>query len=205
MTPDPAAMVADELQARDRDRWLACLYAPAGARAGLMALFALDCELAQLVASTTEPMIGEIRLAWWRERLQDLDAGRAPAQPLLQALLAHALPVLRGADMAELEDRWLGLIGSDTVPDAHISGGGRLFALAARLLGGDAVEADALGRLWAAGAVPGGRTSAPLRLLRGLASLSARDAARSRAGLTREARGALARQWLLLKAVATGR
>jgi phytoene synthase len=205
MTPEPAALVADELKARDRDIWLACLYAPAGARAGLMALFALDCELAQLVASTTEPMIGEIRMAWWRERLQDLDAGRAPAQPLLQALLSDALPVLRGNELADLEERWLGLIGSDIVPDAHICGGGQLFALAARLLGGDVAEADALGRLWAAGDMPADRTSAPLRLLRGLANLSARDAGRGRAGHAREARGSLARQWQLLKAVATGR
>jgi phytoene synthase len=80
-----------------------------------------------------------------------------------------------------------------------------LFALAARLLGGDLAEADVLGRLWAAGDMPAGRTSAPLRLLRGLANLSARDAARGRAGHAREARGSLARQWQLLKAVATGR
>uniref|UniRef100_UPI0013DD3233 squalene/phytoene synthase family protein n=1 Tax=Sandarakinorhabdus rubra TaxID=2672568 RepID=UPI0013DD3233 len=145
------AIITAELQARDRDRWLACLYAPAAARPGLIALFALDCELAQLVATTSEPLIGEIRLAWWRERLGELDAGTAPAQPLLQALLAHALPAVSGAELAGLEDRWLGLIGSDDVPASHVDGGGCLFALAARLLGGDGETAAALGRAWAAG------------------------------------------------------
>lgn len=201
-------IITAELQARDRDRWLVCLYAPASARAGLIALFALDCELAQLVASTTEPMLGEIRLAWWRERLEELDAGKAPAQPLLLALRDHALPVLRGAELAGLEDRWLALIGSDAVPPAHVEGGGLLFALAARLLageeGGDQGAARALGRAWVLGE-PAVRVAAPLRPLAGLAALSARDAARSRAGLPREARGSLARQWLLLKAVAFGR
>ena len=102
MTVSPAALVEAELKARDKDRWLACLYAPEAVRPGLMALFALDLELAQLVATTTEPMLGEIRLAWWRERLTELDAGRAPAQPLLQALLAHALPVVKGVELAGL-------------------------------------------------------------------------------------------------------
>lgn len=200
----PIALVAEELKARDRDRWLACLYAPASARDGLMALFALDCELAQLVATTTELMLGEIRLAWWRERLQELDAGTAPAQPLLQALLAHVVPVTGGAALAGLEDRWLPLIGSDTVPAAHVTGGGLLFALAARLLGGNVAEAEALGRAWTLGEEVTGRTSAPLRPLRGLLALSVRDAARARSGQAREARGSLPRQWCLLKAVALG-
>jgi phytoene synthase len=201
----PVALVADELKARDRDRWLACLYAPAAARPGLMALFALDCEMAQLVATTTEPLLGEIRLAWWRERLQELDAGKAPAQPLLQALRDHALPAVAGAELAGIEDRWLGLIGSKDVPESHIAGGGRLFALAARLLGGDAGEATALGRDWTLGQEPEGRTTPALRPLRGLAALAARDAARARSGQPPEPRGSLARQWQLLKTVALGR
>lgn len=198
-------IITAELQARDRDRWLACLYAPARARPGLIALFALDCELAQLVASTTEPMLGEIRLAWWRERLQELDAGKAPAQPLLCALRDHALPLLPGADLAALEDRWLAMIGSPDVPPAHIDGGGALFALAARLLNGDAAPARALGRAWVLGEAAPQPVPAPLRPLLGLAVLSARDAARARAGQPYEPRGSLARQWRLLSAVAFGR
>jgi hypothetical protein len=38
-----------------------------------------------------------------------------------------------------------------------------------------------------------------------LVALSARDAARARAGSLREDRGSLARQWRLVKAVALGR
>lgn len=201
----PADIVAEELKSRDRDRWLACLYAPEAARPGLMALFALDCELAQLVATTTEPMLGEIRLAWWRERLTELDDGKAPAQPLLEALLAHALPTITGAALARLEDRWLGLIGTEDVPESHIEGGGHLFALAARLLGGDTDHGAALGRAWALGEAMPGPSPAPLRPLRALAMLALRDAGRARANLPREPRGSLARQWILLKAVALGR
>jgi hypothetical protein len=91
------------------------------------------------------------------------------------------------------------------VPDSHIAGGGQLFALAARLLGGDPAAGAMLGRAWAVGEPPAGPSPAPLRLLHGLARLAARDAARARAGAPREARGSLPRQWMLLKSVAFGR
>ena len=65
----------------DLDRYLATLYAPSAARPGLFALHALDLEMAAVVRSTTEPMLGEIRLAWWREQLDKLDRQAPPAQP----------------------------------------------------------------------------------------------------------------------------
>ena len=68
------------------------LYAPADVRPAWMALHGLDLELESVVAGTTEPMIGAIRLAWWREALQGLDAGKVPAQPLLQLIAAEVLP-----------------------------------------------------------------------------------------------------------------
>ncbi|WP_197042221.1 squalene/phytoene synthase family protein, partial [Sandarakinorhabdus oryzae] len=173
---DPLAIIADELQQRDRERWLACLYAPEPARPALVALLALDCELAHLVATTTEPLLGEIRLAWWRDRLTELDSKPAPAQPLLQALQARVLPWVTGTELALLEDRWLCLLGSDSKPPQHVDGGGLLFALAARLLGGDGEEAYVLGRAWVTGEPVAGRTSEPLRPLRALAELTARDA-----------------------------
>ena len=149
--------------------------------------------------------MGEIRLAWWRDRLIELDSAAAPPQPLLQALQARVLPRLSGTDLASLEDRWLSLIGSDAVPDAHVDGGVHLFVLAARLLGGDQSEAAALGRAWMLRQTLTGRTSVLLRPLRALAALAARDAARSAAGNPPERRGSAGRQWLMLKVVAFGR
>ena len=89
-------LVTADVKARDRDRYLSVLYAPAAARPALLALHGLDLELAQVVASTTEPMLGEIRLAWWRDALLALDAGQVPAQPLL-ALLATAAAALNAS------------------------------------------------------------------------------------------------------------
>lgn len=189
---------------RDRDRYLSVLYAPAGVRAALMALHGLDLEMASVVVGTTEPMIGEIRLAWWREALEGLDRGVVPAQPLLALIAEQPVPLgVSGAELAGIEDRWLGMIGSEDVPQAHVAGGGDLFALAARLLGGDEAEGRRLGEAWVLGENVA-RVAGVLRPLLGLVRLAVRDATRARAGLPVETRGSLARQAVLLKAVAFG-
>ena len=107
--------------------------------------------------------------------------------------------------MAGLEDRWLGMIAAADVPSAHVAGGGDLFALAARLLGGDEALGRALGEAWVRGDDAGlPRVPAALRSLLGLVRLAARDARRARSGAAAEPPGSLARQWTLLKAVAFG-
>jgi phytoene synthase len=203
---DALAIVTAEVKARDRDRYLSVLYAPEAARAGMMAVHGLDLEMAQIVASTSEPMLGEIRLAWWRDALIALDSGVVPAHPLLQLLANEVLARgVAGADLAELEDRWLGLIDCDDVPVAHIGGGGTLFALLARLGGGDTSGARRLGEAWVAGEPPEVPVAPALRPLLGLVQLAVRDAARARAGHGREPRGSTLRQLRLLTSVAFGR
>jgi phytoene synthase len=193
------------VRTRDRDRYLSVLYAPAEVRPALFVLHGVDLEMASVVVGTSEAMIGEIRLAWWREALQGLDRGVVPAQPLLAVAAAELLPRgISGGELAEIEDRWIGMIGSEVVPDAHVTGGGRVFALAARLLGGDPVVAQQLGEAWVLGEDRVRRVPPVLRPLLGLVRLAARDAVRARAGRTTEERGSLARQGVLLKAVAFG-
>lgn len=182
------------------------LYAPAAVRPALMALHGLDLELGQVVAGTSDAMIGQIRLAWWREALAALDTTPPPAQPLLQLIAAEVLPRgLAGATLAGLEDRWAGLIDSDDVPMAHIEGGGDLFGWAAQLLGGDVGLGRRLGLAWASGEAFVGAVPTPLRPLLGLARLAARDAARARAAQPQEPRGSTGRQLRLLAAIAFGR
>ena len=204
------------VQGADRDRWLAVQYAPATVRAALLAVHALDLEMAKVVATTTEPMIGQIRLAWWRERLEGLDRGEVPAQPVLQALAAEALPRgVGGADLASFEDAWLALAADDL--DRHVEARGQaLGVVSARLLGGDAAAAVNLATAWAAGeaarsgepvvaasALP--RVGPNLRPLAGLAALGRRDLARLSSGLPPELRATPARQLVLLRAALIGR
>ena len=65
---------------------LALAYAPARAAAPTLALFALDVRLAGIVRSASEPMLAQLRLAWWREQLE-ASVGTLPAgEPLIAVL-----------------------------------------------------------------------------------------------------------------------
>ena len=96
----------------DPERALAMSYAPADRRAGLRALFALDAALGQILRTTREPMVGQMRLAWWREALAKLDAAPPPAEPILQAIATDVLPLgLTGEALATMTDGWELLLG----------------------------------------------------------------------------------------------
>jgi len=68
------------------DYALAVWCAPPAARAKLRTLFALDARLQAIMPSAREPMLGAIKLAWWREQLAALDTGLVPGEPQLQAI-----------------------------------------------------------------------------------------------------------------------
>ena len=56
-------------------------------RARLTSLFALHVELRRIPDAVSEPPLGEIRLQWWREALDEIAADGTPrAHPVVQAL-----------------------------------------------------------------------------------------------------------------------
>src|SRR5829696_7494880 len=59
--------LAGFVRAHDRDRFQTALFAPAGRREALFALYAFNYEVARVRESVTQPMLGHIRLQWWRE------------------------------------------------------------------------------------------------------------------------------------------
>jgi len=64
------------LRQADPDRWLTSRFvADPAARADLVVLYAFDAELARARRIASQPLIGEIRLTWWREVLDEIDAG----------------------------------------------------------------------------------------------------------------------------------
>lgn len=113
----------------------------------------LDLALADIVSTSTDPRLGEIRLAWWRDRLDDLDTnGPPPGEPRLQAIHRHLLPVTNGATLSELPIAWAPLLysfpwGSEAA-DGLRERGGLLFGIGAQILGNEGVEAEAAGALW---------------------------------------------------------
>ncbi len=62
----------------DYDRFLAIQLAPPAKRAGLYILTAFHLELARTAETVSEPMLGSIRLAWWREALEEIINGATP-------------------------------------------------------------------------------------------------------------------------------
>jgi phytoene synthase len=62
---------ADQVRRYDPDRFLTALYAPADRRDALMTLYAFNLEIAKVRETVSEPMLGEIRLQWWREAIEE--------------------------------------------------------------------------------------------------------------------------------------
>jgi phytoene synthase len=130
----------------DPDRALALAYVPAARRAAIEALWRLDSTLAAGLSTGREPMISQIRLAWWREALDKLDRERPPSEPTLQAAAEHLLPAgIRGAELSEMESGWSVLLSpdplsADDLGDYAARRGGLLFRFTARLLGAELPE-----------------------------------------------------------------
>lgn len=152
----------------DPERALVLSYARIDARAGLAALLALDDRLNGIVARAREPVIGAMRLTWWADALEKLDSAPAPAEPLLRALAADVLPRgLTGAALAGMIDGWERLLEPDGLDlAAHAAErGGRLFAGAARLLGGADARVERVGEGWALAALARERPAAAARAM----------------------------------------
>ncbi|WP_347091638.1 squalene/phytoene synthase family protein [Sphingomonas parapaucimobilis] len=139
---DAATMPSSAIEAVMREQALAVGYAPATARDGFAALLDLDHQLASILQSTTEPMIGQMRLTWWYEALEKLDREPVPAHPVLQRLAECVLPGgVRGADLAPMIEGWEVLLDDGEPLDEeriarHVEArGGVLFASVGRLLG----------------------------------------------------------------------
>lgn len=127
-----AAQLAELVRSGDYDRFLAIQRAPMDKRPALYALVGFSVELARVASQVSEPLLGHIRFAWWREGLAELEAGKpARGNPVMQALepvlrshpalypLLYAMLDARAADLDTSliagEDAWRAYID-------HISG-----------------------------------------------------------------------------------
>jgi phytoene synthase len=78
----------DLIRRVDPDRWLSSRFiGDAAARADVIAVYAYDYELARAPRVASNSLLGEIRLTWWREALDEIYEGRPVRQhPTAQAL-----------------------------------------------------------------------------------------------------------------------
>ena len=86
---------AAELKRFDHDRYLTLLLADKPLRRALLPLYAFNLEIARTAESVSEPMIGQIRLQWWRDSIEGIYEGsarrHAVIQPLEAAIKSHGL------------------------------------------------------------------------------------------------------------------
>jgi phytoene synthase len=165
-----ADTVAASARAGEPDRYLAALLAPPVARDGLLALAAFSAELGRIGHLVTrEPMMGEMRLQWWRDALQLAEAGTRTGNPvadaLREAVARHDLPapLLLGMIDAHASDLEPEPFPTEAALDAYLAASeGAQFALTAHVLGGLATsELDPANR-------EAGRAYGLVRLLLGL-------------------------------------
>jgi phytoene synthase len=83
-----AGFCLDQVRRFDRDRYLMALFAPAGRRSDLFALYAFNVEVARIRELVREPMMGAIRLQWWRDVVAEIYAGSGRRHQVVQALAA---------------------------------------------------------------------------------------------------------------------
>ncbi len=128
---------------------LALAYAPVSSRPAWTAFLALDARLAGVVRSAREPLLGQLRLAWWRERLGDKAPPRG--EPLLASLAVWGE---HRAWLVALVDGWEALLGEAPLGEDALSalaeGRGRAVAALAHVIGAAdyASEAARVARGW---------------------------------------------------------
>ena len=87
--------LAPLLRRHDRDRFLASLFAPAGRREALWALIAFNFEIARVRETVSQPLLGRIRLQWWREMLDEAYGDGAVRRHEVATPLAGAIRTWR--------------------------------------------------------------------------------------------------------------
>lgn len=144
--------ILDERAGGDELRRLAVLSARTDDRALFAAVLALDHRLGGLVASAHEPMLGQVRLSWWREQFCRGTEAIPASDPLMSELTR--LLGERTAGLVDLVNGWEVLLSREVDNQALIQfarGRASIFPLiGSRLDARDsAAELVAAGELWA--------------------------------------------------------
>lgn len=77
----------DDLKHNSPLHYAATLFAPENKRDALISLYSFDYEIKRIPSLVSEPMLGEIRLQWWREALDGERSDEARMNPLASAVL----------------------------------------------------------------------------------------------------------------------
>ncbi|HTX51139.1 MAG TPA: squalene/phytoene synthase family protein [Caulobacteraceae bacterium] len=216
----------------DPDRWLTSRFiAHSAARDDVLALYAFDHELARARRAASTPLMAEIRLAWWREVLDEVFDGEAVRRhPTAQALAAAVarrglvrapLEAMIDAQIEALDSvefdadaavRWADAVQGGVAslaasaldpasPASAVAAAGRAWGLALLVRGGR-IERTAVAAPWRSALAEARAASRTLSVAALPAALPARLARYDFAGVTP---GPLRKRLALIVAAATGR
>lgn len=132
----------------DPDRAFALDHVARPQRAAVAALWAFDEQLGRVVASTTQPMVGQMRLLWWRDALNAGTRGH----PVLEGMTSLERVGIEARALETMIDGWEELLESLPLDSDQLTRfaelrGAQLFALSAQAIGGTCP--DAAGAGWA--------------------------------------------------------
>jgi len=145
MTSDPVLALAPPAR-------LAIAYAPSGVRAAFALLLHIDNRFAEILRNAREPMIAQIKMAWWREAFASAAEARPKGEPLLQALneAGDRIPL---SALEALASAWEHLLGNERFSQEAIEAHAELRAEAifATYAGwmGTVQDMRPIGRSWA--------------------------------------------------------
>lgn len=91
--PHALSVCRSMVQREDPDRYLSAQYAPAARRAALLALYAFNAEVAKTRHVVSEPVLGEIRLQWWRDTINAAQTGHRRDHSVADLVAELVLPV----------------------------------------------------------------------------------------------------------------
>lgn len=141
---EPSDEASDDLVVHtDPDRYVASLFAPPGRARGLRALYVFNAEVARIRELVHEPLVGHIRLGWWRDQIAAVFESRGTAAPVAavrETIKIFALP--RDLFDAYLDARALDFNEAAFADEAALeiytaATAGSLMKLAARVCGAD--------------------------------------------------------------------
>jgi phytoene synthase len=141
-------MIADDRLDTLPPTWrLALAYAPAAVRPYWLSFLALDVRLAGVVRGAREPMLGQMKLAWWRDRFRAEPETWPKGEPLLASLRVwggHA------KGLEALVDGWESLLDEWDDGAALIAGRVAGMQALAAALGAQSDKVAAMAQGWAA-------------------------------------------------------
>jgi phytoene synthase len=142
---DSAAFCAEQVRAHDFERYASALFADAGQRRALLALYTFNVEISRVREQVSQPLPGEIRLQWWSDMLAGSGHGGVEGNPvaaeLLLAIRTYNLPV---EPLSRLIDAHQFDLYNDPMPDMAAlddyldATSCTLYALGARIMGSEA-------------------------------------------------------------------